>query len=64
MFTSERAPVLGRITTRCLLTELTELREDIQLQSVILAEIDTSIRAMFTELRRTNLARYKPPAEE
>jgi hypothetical protein len=64
MSTPDRDTGLGRITTRTLLDEVTELREDIQAQSVILAEMDRSLRNLFTEMRRANIGRYKPAAED
>lgn len=64
MPTPDRDTGLGRITTRTLLDEVTELREDIQAQSVILAEMELQLRNVFSEIRRSNLARYKPAAED
>ncbi len=61
---TERMNGLGRLTTRTLLDELTELREDIQAQSVILAEMDQTIRNLFAEMRRANILRYRPTAKE
>lgn len=60
----ERSPGIGPVTTRCLLTEVTELREDIQAQSMIIAQMDLALRSMFSELRRANIARYRPAAED
>ena len=64
MPTPDRDTGLGRITTRTLLDEVTELREDIQAQSVILAELELQLRNVFSEIRRANLARYRSPAED
>ena len=61
---TERMNGLGRLTTRTLLDELTELREDIQAQTVILAEMDQTIRNLFAEMRRANILRYRPTAKE
>ncbi len=56
MSAPERANNIGHLTARNLLDSVTELREDIQLQSIALAEIDLSLRNVFNELRRLRAA--------